>query len=134
MRVMNSGSLHEILRFVLVGGMATLVHFTVLSLAVERGDLDPALANGAAFLSAVGVTFLGQSLWVFRGHGRLSLPKILRFAISLAAGFATNVTIMAVATRILNLDYRVGFLAGLVVATGLGFVLNKFWVFGRISS
>jgi putative flippase GtrA len=124
----------EIARFVVVGVMATIVHFSALITAVEHLGLAPSPANGIAFLCAVGVTFFGQSFWVFRGHGGLALAKMIRFACSLAIGFTANLGIMAVCTRIFGFDYRIGFLACVAIVTVLNFVVNKLWVFKRVSA
>jgi putative flippase GtrA len=124
----------EIARFVVVGVMATVVHFSVLISAVEYWGLMPSPANGIAFLCAVGVTFFGQSFWVFRGHGGLTLAKMIKFACSLTIGFTANLGIMAVCTRIFGFDYRIGFLACIVIVTVLNFAVNKLWVFRRVSA
>lgn len=121
--------LREIARFGIVGVLATLTHFVMLYLLVERAGLVPSLANGAAFLCAVAVTWLGQSRWVFAGHGTTSPAKLLRFAVSLAVGLMANVAIMAIVTEGLGLGYRVGFLIACLVVPALSFVMNKLWVF-----
>lgn len=124
----------EILRFGIVGVMATVMHFAVLTLAVGHLHLPPTLSNGGAFLCAVGVTYLGQSLWVFRGHDGRSTAQILRFAASLALGFVANIAVMAIVTRGFGLDYRVGFLVGCVTVPVLSFFVNKLWVFRSASA
>lgn len=121
----------EILRFGIVGVAATLTHFLVLTLGVERLGLDPAIANGMAFCVALLVTFFGQSLWVFRGHAGINAATLAKFGVSLLAGLAGNMAIMAICTRVLGLPYQVGFLAGLVIIPAASYVLNKFWVFRR---
>ncbi|MCE6957684.1 GtrA family protein [Cereibacter sphaeroides] len=123
----------EVARFVVVGGIATLTHFTALTAAVEYGGISPTLANGIAFLCAVCVTLTGQSFWVFQGHGRLTLTKATRFACSLAMGFLLNLAIMGMSIRIFMLDYRIGFLASVVIVTCVSFTVNKMWVFGKVS-
>lgn len=132
--MVSRSRISEILRFGVVGVAATVVHFTVLTLAVGRLHLLPAFANGVAFLCAVGVTYLGQSLWVFRGHAGRSTAQMLRFAASLALGFVANIAVMALATQGLGLDYRVGFLLGCVLVPVLSFFVNKLWVFRSVSA
>lgn len=121
--------LREIARFGIVGVLATLTHFVILYALVERAGLVPSLANGAAFLCAVCVTWLGQSRWVFAGHGSTSVAKLLRFAVSLTVGLLANVAIMALATEVLDLGYRAGFVIACLVVPALSFVINKLWVF-----
>lgn len=120
--------LGEILRFGVVGVLATLTHFAVLTLAVEAVGLPPAPSNGLAFCVAVCVTYLGQSIWVFRqtDHGGTRMAKFLLTALG---GLAANVGIMALAVDVLGLDYRVGFVTGLVLVPAGTYLVNKFWVF-----
>lgn len=124
----------EVVRFGVTGLFATLVHFLVLTTAVELLALSPVLANGLAFCVAVTVTYLGQSRWVFREaqkvSGAAAAGRLSRFGVSVVAGLLGNMGIMALATRGLGLNYRIGFLAGLVIVPVAIFVINKFWVFG----
>ncbi len=124
----------EILRFGCIGVAATLTHFLILSLSVERLGLDPTIANGLAFSIALLVTFFGQSFWVFRGHDGLGPVVIGRFGVSLLLGLAANMAIMAICTRLLGLPYQAGFVTGLLVVPVLSYVLNKFWVFRRLKA
>lgn len=126
--------LGELFRFGIVGALATLTHFMVLVALVEHVYMQPTLANGAAFLCAVSVTYLGQSVWVFSGHGSINLVKLLRFSVSLAIGFAVNISIMALATEILGLGYRIGFLIACLLVPMLSFIINKLWVFRNVSA
>lgn len=125
-------SMTELLRFGAVGLAATAVHLAVLALAVEQLGVPPSPANGAAFICAVSVTYLGQSLWVFSGRSRHGAGQLLRFAASLVLGFLTNVGIMAFSLHVLDLPYQFGFLLGLVLVPGLSFLVNRFWVFNHV--
>lgn len=122
----------EVLRFGTVGLAATGVHWIVLSLVVEAFGISPSPANGLAFLCAVSVTYLGQSLWVFSARSRHNAMQVLRFTFSLALGFVANVGIMALTIHVLGLPYQTGFLLGLVVVPALSFLVNRFWVFNHV--
>lgn len=119
----------ELSRFGVVGLAATGLHFGLLTLLVERAGLPAPLANGAAFLCALTVTYFGQALWVFPGRSRPGVRRMLRFALSLGLGLAANVAIMALSTGVLGLGYQAGFLLGVVLVPALSFVVNRFWVF-----
>lgn len=121
----------EIARFAVVGVLATLTHFVILYALVEHVGLSPSLANGTAFLCAVCVTWMGQSRWVFAGHGHTSMAKLLRFAVSLTVGLLANVAIMLFVTEGMTLDYRIGFAIVSLVVPVLSFAINKLWVFRR---
>lgn len=121
----------EIARFGCIGVAATLTHFLLLRLGVERLGLRPTPANGLAFSVALLVTFLGQSLWVFRGYGRIGLDLVGKFGASLLVGLIGNMGIMALCTRVMGLSYQTGFLVGLIVVPAISYLLNKLWVFRR---
>lgn len=122
----------EIVRFAITGVLATVTHYLVLWAGVEQAGMSPVPANGLAFCTAVGVTYAGQSLWVFRveTHGWAQLRK---FLVTALAGLAANMGLMALLNRGLGLDYRVAFLVILVVVPAGTFVANKYWVFARKS-
>lgn len=119
----------EVLRFGVVGVTATLVHFGVLNAAVRLAGLDPVIANGIAFSVAVFVTYVGQSLWVFRqpiyAPGRLQ-----KFATSAVGGLVANMALMALFSDLFGLHYNIAFGLCLIIVPGCQFVVNKLWVFG----
>ena len=121
-------------RFGAVGLAATAVHFAVLVAGVEGAGLPPAPANGLAFLVALSVTYLGQSLWVFPGPAPdpASGPRaarLARFAAAAVTGLLGNAGVMALAVDAAGLPYRAGFVLGLLVVPPLSFALARFWVF-----
>ena len=79
------------------------------------------------------VTYLGQSLWVFREF-RHSLARLRKFLVSVFAGLLANIGIMALAVQVFGLNYLVGFAAALVIVPITTFLINKFWVFRRGSA
>lgn len=118
----------QVMRFFVVGVTATLVHFTVLTLGVEAAGLDPVVANGLAFVCAVWVTYLGNSLWVFP-VARHSFAQIRKFLLTAVGGFLANIGLMALVTDVLALHYLVGFVTVLTLVPLGTFLANKFWVF-----
>ncbi|MTE01767.1 GtrA family protein [Paracoccus sp. YIM 132242] len=122
----------EIMRFGIVGLVATAVHFAILTLGVEHLSIPATPANGLAFLCALSITYLGQSLWVFHERSRHGPAQMMRFAVSLAIGLLANMAAMAACVHVLGLGYRAGFVLGLVVVPALSFVINRFWVFRNV--
>lgn len=119
----------EILRFGIVGLAATATHYVILRLAVETLAVPPTPANGLAFLCALSVTYLGQSLWVFQERSQHGTAQMLRFTVSILIGLSANMAIMALSVHALGLTYQGGFLLGLFLVPILSFVVNRFWVF-----
>ena len=118
----------EILRFGVVGLIATATHFLVLWLSIEMAGAPKALANGLAFLVALSVTYLGQSRWVFRA-ARRNATRALRFIVTAVGGFIANVVIMAFAIGPLGWSYRAGFVAAVCIVPALSYLASRHWVF-----
>jgi len=123
----------QLLRFGIVGAGATLTHLTVLSAGVELLRLSPVAANALAFCSALGVSYSGQSIWVFRvaGHGQ---TQVRRFLVSAVGGLLANAGLMALITGPLGWHYLAGFAAVTTLVPFGTFLANKFWVFARSGS
>lgn len=119
----------EVTRFGIVGLAATAMHYLVLTVLVELVRIPPTPANGLAFLCALGITYLGQSLRVFRKRSQHGVSQVLRFIVSLAVGLLSNMAIMAISVHAFKLDYQTGFLLALIFVPMLSFMINRSWVF-----
>jgi putative flippase GtrA len=115
-------------RYLLVGLLATTVHYALLVTLVEVAGV--AAAPSAAFGAACGAlaAYVGNRRFTFTGgvaHSQ-ALPRFLAVA---ALGAATNGAIVWTGTEVLGMHY----LAAQVVATSIvvwsGFVLNRRWSF-----
>ena len=121
---------YEVMRFGVVGVIATVLHYIVLSTGVEFIGASPIPMTGIAFLCAMGVTYVGQSIWVFRVHCHRA-SRIIKFGVSAFVGLAANIIIMGVAVKLLQLNYTVGFVAGLILVPAITYLINKSWVFAE---
>ncbi|KTT41137.1 hypothetical protein RSA46_04675 [Pseudomonas oryzihabitans] len=111
------------LRFILVGGLATLVHILVAGALLATFSLQPYVTNLGAFLVAFGVSYCGHRYLTFARQG-----SIARFFIVAIAGFALNNLLL---TGLLALGLS-AFLA-IVVATALvpvfSYLASSLWAF-----
>ncbi len=115
-------------RYLLVGLLATAVHYALLVVLVERVGLAPAPSAGFGAACGALAAYAGNRSFTFPGrapHGQ-ALPRFLAVA---ALAVAANSAIVWSATEILGMNY----LAAQVVATATvvwgGFVLNRRWSF-----
>lgn len=122
MQLLNDDRLRP-LRFILVGGLATLVHILVAGSLLALFTLQPYVANLIAFLVAFGVSYCGHRYLTFARQG-----SILRFLAVAIAGFALNNLLL---TGLLALGLS-AFLA-IVVATALvpvfSYLASSLWAF-----
>ena len=116
------------IRYTAVGGIATLVHYIVLVVLVERAGMNPpiAAALGAACGALAG--YVGNRRFTFLSDAphRRALPRYLLVA---AGGALANGTIVWMGTEL----FRWHYLPAQVLATALilvaGFALNRTWTF-----
>ena len=116
----------QILRFALVGGAASATHFAV-GLSLERfAHLVPWLANIFAFLTALGVSYLGNSLITFEVEARRA-GAFAKFALVSAVAFGLNQTIVWSLTGPAHWPYWLALCVVLVLVPPLTFVFSKYW-------
>lgn len=77
MNLANKLLAHRIVRFALTGGLATLTHIAVAFALLHFFSAHVFYANLAGFACAFGLSYLMQSLFVFRKA--LSLKNLVRF-------------------------------------------------------
>jgi putative flippase GtrA len=115
-------------RYLLIGLLATAIHYSVLVALVEYAAA--AAAPSAAFGAACGAlaAYAGNRRFTFRrgvAHGQ-ALPRFLAVA---ALGAVANGAIVWAGTEVIGMHY----LVAQAVATGIvvwsGFVLNRRWSF-----
>ena len=118
----------EIPLFVLVGVAATFCNY-VAALAAQRFlGAGPVLADCVGYLSAVGISYLGNSHLTFRRpvlHG----PQFVRFAAISLTGFALNLSLVAVGTHILGWPLSRALIPVVLAVPVATFLMSKFWAF-----
>ena len=120
--------LQQAARFGVIGLAATALHVILVLALVEGPGLPVLLANGIAFSAALALSYAGNHGWTFRARGRHGrhFPRFVAIAL---IGLALNQAIMAAAVSGLDLDYRLGLAAVVVVVPVLSFLANRAWAF-----
>lgn len=125
--------LRQIVRFGLVGGLATLVHVgTFLTLADGIG-FHPQAANLLAWLAAFVISFLGHFLWTFRenlvGTQRRPADALVRFLVVSLLGLGLNSGIVMVMVGIVGTSNAMAALLMATLVPALLFTINRYWAF-----
>ena len=116
----------QLSRFGVVGLVATAVHVGVgLGLNIGVG-IAPLAANLIAFLSALGVSFLGQTRITFPG-ARADGAAFARFSFVAVTGLALNQAIVWVVTSALGGPYWLALAVIIATVPWITFALLKFW-------
>ena len=121
------------LRFLVVGGTATLVHVAIAMALVETAGWSILNANIVAFAVAVLVSYLGNHRWTFGRSGRHD-HHLPRFVVLALGGLALNQAIVFAMVRGAEIDYRVALMVVVGVVPALSFVANRCWAFAEVPS
>ncbi len=119
------------LRFVLVGGAATLCHLLV-AFALLAAGMEADKAKLLAFLAALLLSFQGHSRFSFQGHGRRTSRAFARFSAVAGCGFAANQAVFALAAGPLGWSAPTALAAAVGTAAAASFALNRFWAFHQV--
>lgn len=121
------------LRYGLAGVVNTLVGFSII-VALDVGLHLPAhLANAIGYAVGICVSFALSKLFVFKAR-QTARSAPLRYGVAVAAAFALNQGVLALAQRVLPPGPTFGVVAqGAAVAsyTAALFLLSHFWVFAH---
>lgn len=120
----------DIIRFIIIGGLATIVHYISALIAHHILGLSPLWANFIAFCTAFNVTYIGNYFWVFEADTdhRSSLPKSLTVSLT---GLLISQTIVWTLTEKLSAPFHLTLIAAVTLVPLVTFTLNRFWVFGK---
>lgn len=121
----------EFSRFIIVGGLATLIHVIAAVTTVKLFDFDILHSNLAGFSSAVLVSYVCNSLWSFSRS--LGMPAFLRFTVVSSFMFGVVILLSKVAT-FAGLSSLQGIALVVLVNPVFSFLFHKFWTFSRTSS
>lgn len=115
-------------RFLIVGGIATGLHYVILVVLVRAGGVDVVVASSIGFALSALVNYALNRRFTFaaRNAHRQALP---RFFVTALAGLGINGVVVWLAHAVAGLDY----LLAQVVATGVtlfwNFTVNRLWTF-----
>lgn len=121
--------LGQVLRFALVGAVATATHFAVAVAAVRLDWAQPRLANVLGFAVAFAVSFLGQWRVTFAGaHAPFARALPAYFAVSLG-GFALNAAAYHLLLRHTALRYDLALALVLAAVAVCTYAASRWWAF-----
>jgi putative flippase GtrA len=117
-------------RYLLNGGVATVVHFAVLTFNLKVLLWESAgLSNIVAAVCGTVVSFLGNRYYVFHSSVEPLLKQIYRFVFMYAVIAIGHGLIMYIWTDLYHLNYVFGFMLATVFQVTSSFLGNKLMVF-----
>ncbi len=120
---------HKLVRYGILGGIATLIHFTTASLYIYFINNSVFQSNIVGFLVAYIFSYLMQSKYVF--EHKVSIEKAIRYFIVQFAAL-----LLAIVSSTLFDSYNSYIRTAIVVALLplITFLTHKFWTFKKINS
>lgn len=127
---LRSGSTHlfRIVRYLVVGGIATAIQYAILILLVRGFGMAPTPASSIGFVLSAVVNYLLNYRFTFqsnRPHG----PAAAKFGVLAATGLLLNAAVMRLMT-----GAGAQYLIAQICATGVvllwGYIGNSLWTFG----
>lgn len=120
-------TLYQFIRFAMVGGLATSVHYASALLLYYYVGLTSVMSNVGAYFVALCVSLIGQSLFTF--GQRISKKVAVRFAVvSLSSAIAT-IAMTELLTKLLNLPFWLSLIIVITIIPLLTFLFQKTWVY-----
>jgi len=115
-------------RYVLMGGLATAVHYCVLVLMVEVWGVKPGVAAAAGALGGALAAYVGNRRLTFASTAahRQALP---RFLIVAASGALLSGSLVWSGTTLLGMHYLIPQLLATALVLVAGFAMNRRWTF-----
>lgn len=120
-------SLREVLVFAAVGALATLAHYLVAVLAVEKTFLGIYWANIVAYCVAVVVSFIGHSVFTFRKS--VNADRAFRFLVVSLSALGLSQLLLFGLQYFNGLSHRLEFLIIVLFVPFFSYLLNKYWVY-----
>jgi len=123
-----TNSLLPVMRFGIVGVLATCIHVAVFFIFVHAIKVSPTVATIPAFFAALLASYRLNHTWTFGARGQHAYFFIRYFLVTLL-GLALNISIMYFGTNVLHRSYIVCLALVLMVVPAFNFLCNKYWGF-----
>ncbi len=121
----------QLLRFIGVGSVATVVHVAAAFFANLLGA-PPLAANTVGFLCSVTTSYLGNFYWTFSGAADHA-QSLGRFAAMAALAFVVTTAIAYIVQTYFGGPFIVALALMVLIVPPMNFVLGRLWVFRRSS-
>ena len=120
-KIKNNKLFVQIIKFVIVGGIATIIDFVVLYILKEYVGLNEILANTISFTVSVIYNYIASIKWVFDvDKGKNEKQQFIIFIVFSIIGLGINNLILWICIDKFNIHY----LIGKVFATGIVMIFN----------
>ena len=129
-KLVNVLDLRRLIKFGLVGILATFVYYLALWCMVEILNIPVLLATSIAFVLVTIENYLLHYKWTFRSSNDhfIAFP---RFILMSAGGFIINLFVMFAGVKLWGFNYLLVQAVAIVMVVSWNFVLTHFWIFNE---
>ncbi|MCF6765040.1 GtrA family protein [Thiotrichales bacterium 19S3-7] len=116
-------------KFGIVGVIAAIVHFSIVTVLVDLFHWYPLAANIIAFLIAYNVSYFGHKNWTFHQEGKkISHTSGIKFFIVASLSFILNEGLYGIYLLFVP-QYQIALFLTLATVPPITFLLSKLWAF-----
>ena len=116
----------KIIRFIVVGGIATLIDFVFLYIFKEFLNFNVILANTLSFIISVTYNYIASITWVFDvNKNKNKNIQFIIFIIFSVVGLIINNVILYILTDKLNIYYLISKVIATLIVMVFNFVTRK---------
>lgn len=120
----------QFVKFALVGGLATALHYAILVVLVEGLRWPPVAATSVGFVVSALGNYLLNRRFTFRSQRR-HVEAAPRFAVVAVVGFWINAGVVWLAFNAAGLHYLVAQVVATLATVGWTFGANRHWTFSH---
>ncbi len=118
----------DIFRFIIIGGLATIIHYIAALFTHHIFGFTPLWANFIAFCIAFNATYIGNYFWVFQAATDHK-TSFMKSAVVSLTGLALSQVIVWILTEKGGLSFHITLIIAVMLVPMVTFSLNRFWVF-----
>jgi putative flippase GtrA len=118
----------QLIKYLVSGGINTLVGYGVFLALLTYLGWSPELANAAGYGVALVVAYILNKTFVFKGSAP-ARKAVLRFLVAFALAFSTNQLVLIGLVRVLDFRPELAQVIAMGVYTVAFYLLNKNYVF-----
>ena len=118
----------QFVRYCIVGGIGTRLHFGITIALVEGARAQPTAASVVGFAAAFVSSYLLNRFWVF-GPSARPWVSFVRYSVVCLVGLFLNTAIMTITVDWLHWYYLWGLALVVAVVPVTNFALNRLWAF-----
>ena len=123
---MNKDLFNKIIRFSIVGGIATLIDFIFLYIFKEFLNMDVIIADTLSFIISVTYNYIASIVWVFDINKEKNKKiQFILFILFSIFGLVLNNIILYILTDIFNMYYLISKVVATLFAMIFNFITRK---------